>query len=80
MLTDYIRAAMRHAQYEIIEDDGTFYGHIPGCVGLWANEPTLEECRDELQSALEDWLLLGLRLGHPLPVFDGIDLNQPVPA
>jgi predicted RNase H-like HicB family nuclease len=80
MLTDYIKAAMRHAQYEILEDDGTFYGHIPECQGAWANEDTLEACREELRSALEDWLLLGIVLGHPIPVIDGIDLNRPVPA
>lgn len=36
----------------------------------------LEECREELQSTLEDWLLLGLQLGHKLPVVNGINLNQ----
>jgi hypothetical protein len=29
LLTDYIRAAMRQAKYEILED-GTFYGELPG--------------------------------------------------
>jgi hypothetical protein len=28
MFSEYVHAAMRHAKYEIIEDDGTFYGHI----------------------------------------------------
>jgi predicted RNase H-like HicB family nuclease len=78
MLTDYIRAAMHHARYEILEDDATFYGSIPECVGVWANEPTLEACREELQSALEDWILLGLRLGHTIPVIDDIDVNAGV--
>jgi hypothetical protein len=36
----------------------------------------LEECREELQSTLEDWLVLGLQLGHDLPVIDGINLNR----
>ncbi len=75
MLTDYIRAAMHQAKYEILPEDGTFYGSIPGFQGVWANEKTLEECRDELQSVLEDWILFGLRLGHKLPVVNGIDLN-----
>ncbi len=34
MLMKYIRAAMRHAEYEIIEDNHSFYGHIPGFSGL----------------------------------------------
>ena len=75
MLTKYIQAAMRHAEYEIIEDDGTYYGRIPGFQGVWANESTLEACREELQSALEDWLLFSLVNGFPVPVVDGIELS-----
>ena len=37
---------------------------------------TLRECEDELRSTLEDWILLGLKLGHSLPVIDNIDLNK----
>jgi hypothetical protein len=36
----------------------------------------LEECREELQSTLEDWLLLGLQMGDKLPVIGGVDLNR----
>src|SRR3712207_2935017 len=54
MLTEYIQAAMRRAKYEILEDDKSFYGWIPYCQGVWANAPTLEGCRDELQEVLED--------------------------
>ncbi len=75
MLTKYIQAAMRRAEYEIIEDDGTYYGRIPGFQGVWANESTLEDCREELQSALEDWLLFSLVNGFPVPVVDGIELS-----
>ena len=74
MLADYIRAAMRRAQYEILSDDGTFYGAIPGFQGVWANAATLEACREELQEVLEGWMVLGLRPGHLLPVVDNIDL------
>ncbi|MBI2940771.1 MAG: type II toxin-antitoxin system HicB family antitoxin [Chloroflexi bacterium] len=74
MLTDYIRAAMSHAEYERLSD-GSWYGHIAGLQGVWANSPTREECRREVQEVLEDWILVGLRLGHSLPVVDGIDLN-----
>jgi predicted RNase H-like HicB family nuclease len=65
---------MKHAQYEMLEDK-TFYGSIPGFQGVWANEATLEACRQELQDALEDWLLLGASFGHELPVVDGIELE-----
>jgi predicted RNase H-like HicB family nuclease len=72
MLTDYIHAAMRHARYEIINDPKSFYGCIPECPSVWATGETLEVCREELQSVLEDWIVLGLRLGHPIPVIDSI--------
>ena len=72
MLTSYIRAAMRLAKYEILEDH-TYYGEIDGFQGVWANADSLDACRDELQSVLEDWLILGLRMGHELPVVAGID-------
>jgi predicted RNase H-like HicB family nuclease len=56
MLTAYIRAAMDRAAYEIVEDDGSFYGAIPAIPGVWANAKTLEGCREELESVLEGWL------------------------
>ena len=77
MLTAYLQAAMRRAKYEILEDDGTFFGSIPDCQGVWANAPTLEECRDELQSVLEGWVMLGLGFQDPLPEIDGIRLEVP---
>jgi predicted RNase H-like HicB family nuclease len=73
MLTEYIHAAMHRAEYEILSD-GTFYGEIPGFQGVYANADTLEGCRDELKEVLEGWIILGLQLGHSLPLVEGIDL------
>jgi predicted RNase H-like HicB family nuclease len=67
MLTKYIRAAMNKARYEILPDDGTFYGEIPGFNGVYTNADTLEVCRDELKEVLEDWILLSVSLHYPLP-------------
>ena len=75
MLTEYIKAAMDRAKSEILEEDATYVGKIPECQGVWANADTLEACRDELQEVLEEWVILGLQMGHPLPVIDGIDLS-----
>ena len=76
MLSDYIRAAMRQAKYELLEN-GRYFGSIRACRGCWAEASTLEDCREELQSTLEDWLLLGLQMGHTIPVINGINLNRP---
>ena len=73
MLTDYIRAAMRRATYEKLEDS-SYYGEIPGLEGVWANAQTLEACRDDLQSALEDWIMFSLTNNFPIPPIDGITL------
>ncbi len=75
MLTKYLEAAMRHAHYEILKDDGTYYGEIPECRGVYANARSLEECRDELAQVLEDWLLFRIHKNLPLPKIDGLELT-----
>ena len=74
MLTAYLAAAMRQARYEILPDDGTFYGEVPGFDGVYANAGTLEDCRDELHEVLEEWLLLRLSRGLEIPAAGGITL------
>lgn len=75
VLSDYVAAALAEAVYDKLED-GTFSGHIPACPGVVAFGTSLRECEEELRSTLEDWILVGLRLKHPLPVVNGIDLNK----
>jgi predicted RNase H-like HicB family nuclease len=75
ILSDYVEQALANAVYDKLED-GTFAGRIPPCKGVVAFGPTLRECEDELRSTLEDWILVGLKLGHTLPVIAGIDLNK----
>lgn len=74
-LTDYIDAAMSSAEYDKLED-GSFAGRIPKCKGVLAFATTLKECEDELRSTLEDWIVVGLKLGHRLPVISEINLNR----
>jgi len=75
ILSDYVTQAMSEALYDKLEDN-TFAGKIPSCQGVIAFGDTLRQCEDELRSVLEDWLFVGLKLGHPLPILSGIDLNQ----
>lgn len=75
VLSEYMEHAMAHALYDKL-DDGTFAGRIPICKGVIAFGNTLRECENELRSTLEDWILLGLKLGHSLPVIGEIDLNR----
>jgi len=75
ILTDYVSHALAHAVYNKLED-GTFAGRIPSYPGVVAFGTALHECEAELCSTLEDWILIGLKLGHSLPVIEGIDLNK----
>ena len=74
MLMNYIWTAMRRARYEILPDDGTFYGEIPGFDGVYANADTLEACREELLEVLEEWILFRVSKNLPLPIVDEIEL------
>ena len=75
MLTDYINAAMHHAHYEFLKNDKVFYAEIKATRGVWATGETLEACRDELKSVLEDWIILSLKKNHPMPDIDGISFE-----
>ena len=75
VLSSYLEQAMALAEYDKLED-GTFAGRIPPCKGVVAFGSTLRKCEEELRSTLEDWILIGLKLGHPIPVITDIDLNQ----
>lgn len=74
-LTAYIEAALELARYDKLED-GSFAGEIPKLKGVVAFGRSFRVCENELRSTLEDWILVGLRLGHKLPVLGGIDLNK----
>jgi len=62
ILSEYVDQAMAQAVYDKLED-GTFSGGIAPCKGV-------------VGSTLEDWILLGIKLAHTLPVIGGVDLNK----
>ena len=75
VITDYIETLLSLAEYDKLED-GSYSGRISKCNGVIAFGSSLKECQDELHSTLEDWILLGIKLGHPLPVIGKINLNK----
>ena len=74
MLLNYIQAAMANAKYEILSDDGTYYGEIPGFDGVYANANTLENCRKDLNEVLEEWLLFRIHKNLSVPAVDGKEI------
>lgn len=76
MLLEYIQAALRHAKYEILSDDGSYYGEVPECNGVYANARTLEDCREELREVMEQWVLFRIHRNLSLPIIEGIELLE----
>lgn len=76
MLAQYIDMAVELARYEIIEDDHSYWGEIPGFQGVWAKHKTLPGCQRELREALSDWLALRLKMGLEIPPLGNVNLNS----
>lgn len=75
MIRQYIQAGMQHARYEILADDGTYYGEIRECPGVYSDAPTLEQCRNELEEILEEWILFRVHENLPIPPIDNIEIK-----
>ncbi len=74
MFSLYVDKAMHSAVYEALED-GTFFGSLSGFDGVSAIGQTVEDCREELRGALEDWLVLGLWMNdEAIPKLGKLDL------
>jgi predicted RNase H-like HicB family nuclease len=71
MFAEYLAAAMRHAHYEFIAEDGLYFGAIDELPGSWANAPTLEECQQKMTVEAEEWILFAIARHQDLPEIDG---------
>jgi predicted RNase H-like HicB family nuclease len=71
----YLRSAMGHAHYEMLLDQNEYYGEISDCNGVNATAKTLEDCRNQLEEVLEEWILFRVYRNLPLPIIDGIELS-----
>jgi len=75
MLLEYINKAMVKAHYEILQDDSSYYGEIPGFEGVYASASDLETCRNELKEVLEEWILLRVSRNLEIPEVEGLNLK-----
>jgi len=69
MLQDYLSTYLKKAKYERIDDGKQFYAEIKALRGVWATGKTMEECRKNLESTLEGWLIFRLRRNLSIPNF-----------
>lgn len=77
MFAEYIAAALQRAEYKIIESDEPVFVSVPGLNGAWATGKTIEEARAELIEVIEEWLVLGIKLGHTIPAIGDAMINVP---
>jgi len=61
MIQNFIDTYLSQAQYEMIDGGKRFYAEVKPLRGVSATGRTLEECRANLLSALEGWLIFRLR-------------------
>ena len=74
MIIEYCQEAIGRAKYKELED-GTWFAEIPDLKGVWANAGSVETCRTELLSVLEEWIILKLRDADPIPEIGGLKLE-----
>ena len=72
MLSEYSRAAIRRATFEVFEDDVSFCGRIPALEGVWETAGNMEDCRTEFEQVLEEWLLLWLSEQPSIPEINAL--------
>lgn len=58
----------KKAKHERIDEDTRFYAEIKELRGVWVAGKTKEECRTNLMSALESWIIFRLRRNLPYPI------------
>ncbi len=75
MLLEYITEAIRLAKYEILTDDNSFYGEIPGFNGVYAHANTLIDCQKQLQEILEEWIFFRLSRNLSIPKINKHELK-----
>src|SRR5262245_52213766 len=66
MISQYVTNALARAHYRLLED-GTFAATIRGLKGVIATGTTLETCRSELAEVIEEWVLVRVARGLPVP-------------
>jgi predicted RNase H-like HicB family nuclease len=78
MFAEYIAAALERAVYKTLEgEEVPIFVSVPDLPGAWATGKTIEEARRELIGVIEEWVLLGIRLGHPIPSIGGHNITFP---
>ena len=74
MITRYISQALHRARYRQV-DGGLFCATVPGLRGVIATGANLEACRDQLAEVVEEWVLVRVARGLPVPRLGGVTVE-----
>jgi len=66
---NYIESMLRRANYEFDEQTKSWCASLDVLPGAYAQADTVEEVRAELAEVIEEYVLVSLQEGHPLPEF-----------
>jgi predicted RNase H-like HicB family nuclease len=76
LLDHYIKAALKTARYEKIENGARVYTDLPNFPGAWADGDTRDEAERFLREVLRGWIELELERGRPLPKLKRVQTPQ----
>ena len=68
-IIDYIENLLKKAEYEYDPDAGSWCAFVKELPGVYAQANSVEEVREQLTEVIEDYILISLQKGHPLPRF-----------
>jgi predicted RNase H-like HicB family nuclease len=71
LITRCITQALRRARYRQV-DGGLFCATVPGLRGVVATGTNLEACRNQLAEVVEEWVLVRVARGLPVPRLGGV--------
>lgn len=74
MITRYVSQALRRARYRQV-DGGLFCATVPGLRGVIATGTNLEACRNQLAEVVEEWVLVRVARGLPVPRLGGVSVE-----
>jgi len=71
MILAYLEQALKRAEYAELED-GTFVAEVPGLQGVIGTGGDRGSCTANLQEVVEEWVLVRIARGLPVPPLGGV--------
>ena len=76
MIQEAIKKALEKAKIERMDDEEIYYGEIDDLKGIWATGNTHEECKANLQKAIEDWMRFSSEQELPITALEDFEIKK----